>query len=181
MENTHIEVGSLVKHKHYGFEGEVIGHHHGQVIIEITEGEAPCTEEDGTYIACVQNVEVIGFVEEVEVPVYAVEMEMEGMTTRFATVEDYMEFMVFMKEVLAQEGAMKLITVAGMIGVGKSSLTELIAERYNSLAKYEDIEQPVIHEWLSKWYMNTEEERTAQRVPIFTQMAFPSKPYEQLT
>ncbi|PEL24344.1 deoxynucleoside kinase [Bacillus toyonensis] len=67
---------------------------------------------------------------------------------------------------------MKLITVAGMIGVGKSSLTELIAERYNSLAKYEDIEQPVIHEWLSKWYMNTEEERTAQRVPIFTQMAF---------
>lgn len=60
-----------------------------------------CTEEDGTYIACVQNVEVIGFVEEVEVPVYAVEMEMEGMTTRFATVEDYMEFMVFMKEVLA--------------------------------------------------------------------------------
>lgn len=41
MENTHIEVGSLVKHKHYGFEGEVIGHHHGQVIIEITEGEAP--------------------------------------------------------------------------------------------------------------------------------------------
>lgn len=67
---------------------------------------------------------------------------------------------------------MKLITVAGMIGVGKSSLTELISAKYNSLAKYEDIEQPGIKEWLGKWYTNTEEERTAQRVPIFTQMAF---------
>jgi len=67
---------------------------------------------------------------------------------------------------------MKVITIAGMIGAGKSSLTKYISDRYNSTAKYEDVEHPPVKQWLEKWYTNTEKEREEQRVPIFTQMAF---------
>ncbi|MFA2595227.1 hypothetical protein [Bacillus cereus] len=100
MKNTEIAVGTLVKHKHYAFEGIVVGHEDStQVVIQVTDGEPPCKENDGTYIAHVTNVEVIELPE--EEAIYAVEMEMDGMTVRFAHVEDYMDFMLFMKEVLA--------------------------------------------------------------------------------
>ncbi|PEL24343.1 hypothetical protein [Bacillus toyonensis] len=98
MKNTDFKVGTFVKHKDFDFEGIVVGHKHSQVVIEVTEGEAPAYERDGTYIACANNLEVI---EVEEVFVYAVEMEVDGTVTRFATVEDYMDFMLFAKEVLA--------------------------------------------------------------------------------
>lgn len=67
---------------------------------------------------------------------------------------------------------MKLITVAGMIGCGKSSLTEMISVKYDSLAKYEAIDNPLVDTWLTKWYTLSEQERMAERVPIFTQLFF---------
>ncbi|HDR8302831.1 TPA: deoxynucleoside kinase [Bacillus cereus] len=62
---------------------------------------------------------------------------------------------------------MKLITVAGMISAGKSSLTEMVSERYNSLAKYEEI--PPI---LSKWYGDARVVTDGERIPFLTQLTF---------
>ncbi|MEW4131944.1 hypothetical protein [Bacillus thuringiensis] len=108
MKNTDIEVGTLVKHKHYDFEGIVVGHEDStQVVIQVTDGEPPCTENDGTYIAHVTNVEVLALpeevevievIEEVEMSLHAVEMEMNGMTVRFAHVEDAVVFMLSLQE-----------------------------------------------------------------------------------
>jgi deoxyadenosine/deoxycytidine kinase len=63
---------------------------------------------------------------------------------------------------------MDVITIAGMIGVGKSTLTKMISDRYNARAQYETIDSP----WLSRWYEETEEERVKNRTPIFTQFDF---------
>jgi deoxyadenosine/deoxycytidine kinase len=62
---------------------------------------------------------------------------------------------------------MKVITVAGMISAGKSTLTELIGERYNSLAKFEEIP-----EILSKWYGDARVVTDGERIPFLTQLTF---------
>lgn len=62
---------------------------------------------------------------------------------------------------------MKVITVAGMISAGKSSLTEMISERYNSLARYEEIP-----EILSKWYGDARVVTEGERIPFLTQLTF---------
>ncbi|MDF3555561.1 deoxynucleoside kinase [Bacillus cereus] len=62
---------------------------------------------------------------------------------------------------------MKVITVAGMISAGKSTLTELIGEKYNSLAKYEQIP-----EILSKWYGDARVVTDGERIPFLTQLTF---------
>lgn len=62
---------------------------------------------------------------------------------------------------------MKVITVAGMISAGKSTLTELISEKYNSLAKYEQIP-----EILSKWYGDARVVTDGERIPFLTQLTF---------
>ena len=62
---------------------------------------------------------------------------------------------------------MKVITVAGMISAGKSTLTELISEKYDSLAKYEQIP-----EILSKWYGDARVVTDGERIPFLTQLTF---------
>ncbi|MGE7976665.1 deoxynucleoside kinase [Bacillus cereus] len=62
---------------------------------------------------------------------------------------------------------MKVITVAGMISAGKSTLTELISNEYNSLAKYEEIP-----EILSKWYGDARVVTDGERIPFLTQLTF---------
>lgn len=62
---------------------------------------------------------------------------------------------------------MKLITVAGMISAGKSSLTEMISQKYDSLAKYEEIP-----EILSKWYGDARVVTEGERIPFLTQLTF---------
>lgn len=61
----------------------------------------------------------------------------------------------------------KVITIAGMIGVGKSSLTQLIADKYGALAKYETI--PPI---LSRWYGDDAVTQSHERIPFLTQLTF---------
>lgn len=62
---------------------------------------------------------------------------------------------------------MKVITVAGMISAGKSTLTELISKKYDSLAKYEQIP-----EILSKWYGDARVVTDGERIPFLTQLTF---------
>lgn len=63
---------------------------------------------------------------------------------------------------------MALITVAGFIGAGKSSLTEIIAKEYDSIPFYEKIDSPL----LSKLYQATPEEKEAKRIPFLLQLEF---------
>ncbi|PEA53453.1 deoxynucleoside kinase [Bacillus pseudomycoides] len=63
---------------------------------------------------------------------------------------------------------MALITVAGFIGAGKSSLTEIIAKEYNSIPFYEKIDSPL----LSKLYQATPEEKKTRRIPFLLQLEF---------
>jgi deoxyadenosine/deoxycytidine kinase len=60
-----------------------------------------------------------------------------------------------------------MITVAGMISAGKSTLTEMIAERYGSTAMYEEIP-----EILSVWYGDGRVATDADRIPFLTQLTF---------
>lgn len=62
---------------------------------------------------------------------------------------------------------MKMITIAGMISSGKSSLTQMVSDRYNSLAKYEEIP-----EILSKWYGDARVVTDGERIPFLTQLTF---------
>lgn len=62
---------------------------------------------------------------------------------------------------------MKMITVAGMISAGKSTLTEMISDKYNSFAKYEEIP-----EILGKWYGDARIVTDGERIPFLTQLTF---------
>lgn len=61
-----------------------------------------------------------------------------------------------------------LITVAGMIGGGKSSLTKLITEEFNGIAYYENANSPI----LQKFYTASQEEQEAKRYPFLLQLEF---------
>ena len=63
---------------------------------------------------------------------------------------------------------MKVITIAGMIGVGKSSLTKLIGEKYGGITKYEKLNSPL----LPLLYQATNEEKEAKRIPFLLQLDF---------
>lgn len=61
-----------------------------------------------------------------------------------------------------------LITVAGMIGGGKSSLTQIITEAFGGVAFYENADSPI----LQKFYTASPEELEAKRYPFLLQLEF---------
>lgn len=69
-----------------------------------------------------------------------------------------------------------LITVAGMIGGGKSSLTELISERFGGVAFYEKADSPI----LEKFYTASQEELQEKRYPFLLQLEFLNSRFEMI-
>jgi len=63
---------------------------------------------------------------------------------------------------------MKMITIEGAIGVGKSSLAKILGERYGGIVKLERTDS----ELLELWYKLTKSERQEMRVPFHTQVEF---------
>lgn len=61
-----------------------------------------------------------------------------------------------------------MITVAGMIGGGKSSLTQIITEAFGGVAFYENADSPI----LQKFYTASPEELEAKRYPFLLQLEF---------
>lgn len=62
-----------------------------------------------------------------------------------------------------------VIVVAGMIGVGKSTLTKILAEELATQAFYESVEDNPI---LEKFYISSEEEIQRNRYPFLLQLWF---------
>lgn len=61
-----------------------------------------------------------------------------------------------------------LLVVGGMIGAGKSSLSKIVAEHFNSIAYYEDINSPI----LERFYVASEEEKKEKRWGFLLQLHF---------
>lgn len=61
-----------------------------------------------------------------------------------------------------------LITIAGMIGGGKSSLTKIITDEFGGIAYYENANSPI----LQKFYTASKEEQEAKRYPFLLQLEF---------
>lgn len=61
-----------------------------------------------------------------------------------------------------------LIVVAGMIGGGKSSLTEIVSKEFGGIAFYENANSPI----LNKFYTASQEELEAKRYPFLLQLEF---------
>lgn len=61
-----------------------------------------------------------------------------------------------------------LLTVAGMIGGGKSSLTKIITEEFKGIGYYEQADSPI----LQKFYTASPEEQEAKRYPFLLQLEF---------
>ena len=61
-----------------------------------------------------------------------------------------------------------LITIAGMIGGGKSSLTNLISKEFGGNAYYEQADSPI----LQKFYTASQEELVSKRYPFLLQLEF---------
>lgn len=61
-----------------------------------------------------------------------------------------------------------LITIAGMIGGGKSSLTKIITEEFKGIGYYEQADSPI----LQKFYTASPEEQEAKRYPFLLQLEF---------
>lgn len=64
---------------------------------------------------------------------------------------------------------MTVITVAGMIGAGKTTLTDLLADRMDFKPLYEDIENNLI---LPLFYTASDKEKQAKRYPFLLQLEF---------
>lgn len=61
-----------------------------------------------------------------------------------------------------------LLTVAGMIGGGKSSLTKLLVDEFGGVGYYEQADSPI----LQKFYTASKEEQEAKRYPFLLQLEF---------
>jgi deoxyadenosine/deoxycytidine kinase len=68
------------------------------------------------------------------------------------------------------------IVIGGMIGGGKSSLTKLIADEYESKAYYEATDSLI----LEKFYTATPEEAQARRYPFLLQLEFLAKRFHNI-
>lgn len=69
-----------------------------------------------------------------------------------------------------------LITIAGMIGGGKSSLTKIITEEFGGIAYYENANSPI----LQKFYTASKEEQEAKRYPFLLQLEFLNSRYKMI-
>lgn len=69
-----------------------------------------------------------------------------------------------------------MITIAGMIGGGKSSLTEIISKEFGGLAYYENANSPI----LKKFYTSSEEEQELKRYPFLLQLEFLNSRYKMI-
>jgi deoxyadenosine/deoxycytidine kinase len=69
-----------------------------------------------------------------------------------------------------------LITIAGMIGGGKSSLTKIITEEFGGVAYYENANSPI----LQKFYTASKEEQEAKRYPFLLQLEFLNSRYKMI-
>lgn len=64
---------------------------------------------------------------------------------------------------------MAVLTVAGMIGAGKTTLTDILAERMDFKPLYEDVEDNLI---LPLFYTASEKEKQTKRYPFLLQLEF---------
>ena len=64
---------------------------------------------------------------------------------------------------------MAVIVIGGMIGVGKTSVAELLGKTLNSEVFYEDVDE---NEILSLFYTASEEEQYLKRYPFLLQLDF---------
>lgn len=71
---------------------------------------------------------------------------------------------------------MDVIVVAGMIGVGKSSLTKMVNEEFGGIAKYESLESPL----LPLLYKASKEDKEKYRYPFLLQLNFFSERFSAL-
>jgi deoxyadenosine/deoxycytidine kinase len=69
-----------------------------------------------------------------------------------------------------------LITIAGMIGGGKSSLTKIITEEFGGVAYYENANSPI----LQKFYTASKEEQESKRYPFLLQLEFLNSRYKMI-
>lgn len=69
-----------------------------------------------------------------------------------------------------------LITIAGMIGGGKSSLTKIITEEFGGIAYYENANSHI----LQKFYTASKEEQEAKRYPFLLQLEFLNSRYKMI-
>lgn len=69
-----------------------------------------------------------------------------------------------------------LITIAGMIGGGKSSLTKIITEEFGGIAYYENANSPI----LQKFYTASKEEQESKRYPFLLQLEFLNSRYKMI-
>lgn len=69
-----------------------------------------------------------------------------------------------------------LITIAGMIGGGKSSLTKIITEEFGGTAFYENANSPI----LQKFYTASKEEQETKRYPFLLQLEFLNSRYKMI-
>lgn len=71
----------------------------------------------------------------------------------------------------------KVITIAGMIGIGKTTISELVSKDLGSKAFYESVDDNPI---LPLFYTLSEEELAAQRLPFLLQLHFLRTRYESI-
>ena len=69
-----------------------------------------------------------------------------------------------------------LLTIAGMIGGGKSSLTKIITEEFGGVAYYENANSPI----LQKFYTASKEEQERKRYPFLLQLEFLNSRYKMI-
>ena len=69
-----------------------------------------------------------------------------------------------------------LITIAGMIGGGKSSLTKIITDEFGGIAYYENANSPI----LQKFYTASKEEQEVKRYPFLLQLEFLNSRYKMI-
>lgn len=69
-----------------------------------------------------------------------------------------------------------LLTIAGMIGGGKSSLTKIITEEFGGIAYYENANSPI----LQKFYTASKEEQERKRYPFLLQLEFLNSRYKMI-
>ncbi len=70
-----------------------------------------------------------------------------------------------------------VIVVGGMIGLGKTSVSEIIAKEFNSKVFYESVEDNPI---LPLFYNSTDEEIKLNRYPFLLQLFFLDKRFKSI-
>jgi deoxyadenosine/deoxycytidine kinase len=193
MEITDLKVGQVVKHSD-GFTGKIIkivgDTRWADVVIDVISKGNSNISVGTEYKALAEYIDyivepepahkmtievetnlgdVLEELNDIESQIKSIHVEAEFLAETLAGIEkEESVFKCDIQGTFKEVGSeMKVITVAGMISAGKSTLTELISEKYDSLAKYEQIP-----EILSKWYGDARVVTDGERIPFLTQLTF---------